>query len=229
MREDVRKLTEDYVGSLLEWGATPKGVYWPNADDLAKRFHVQLTEAGIANSTSERPLRLLDFGCGPGLLLDYLKANQLLERVDYTGVDIVASTVQLAQTRWPDQRFDLRDVREVPYEADAFDACIMCGVFTARPGNSYPEMVEFVRSTLAAVWPSVSNVLVFNTMAKHVDWEREDLFHWPLDEAMAACKALLSRHVRIRMDYGLWESTFVVRKTPTDESSTVPMRWSWKD
>lgn len=226
MRDDVRTVTAVYEESLRKHGAVPQGVYWPSASDLAKRFRLQLVEAGIETASPERRLRVLDLGCGPGLLLDYLEANGWLDRVDYTGVDVVASTIEIARQRWPDRRFDVRDLRDQPYPPEAFDACVMCGVFTGRPGIGYDEMVNLVRSTLSAVWPSVSHCLVFNTMAKHVDWERDDLFHWPLDEAMAVCKADLSRHVRIRLDYGLWETTFVVLRQADIAVGTVPSNWT---
>jgi len=39
--------------------------------------------------------------------------------------------------------------------------------------------------TLKSIWPSVKIGLGFNVMSKHVDWEREDLFHWGFDEVAA--------------------------------------------
>jgi hypothetical protein len=63
-------------------------------------------------------------------------------------------------------------------------------------------------------------------MSKHVDWERDDLFHWPLDEIMAFCKANLSRHVSLRLDYGLWEASAFVRNAPIPRNSRMPGRWS---
>lgn len=225
MREDVKRLTADYESALKRKGIVPEGVFWPNAVDLGTRFEVQLAEAGILSATPSNPLRLLDFGCGPGFLLDYLNENGLLDRVQYTGVDVVESTIAVARSRWPEQRFDCRDVRDEPYPAESFDACVICGVFTGRPGNDYDEMVSFVRSTLASLWSSVTLRLVFNVMSKHVDWERDDLFHWPLDEAMSVCKAEMSRHVRMRLDYGLWEATLTVARFPMQPSGRVPASW----
>jgi hypothetical protein len=62
-------------------------------------------------------------------------------------------------------------------------------------------------------------------MSKHVDWERDDLFHWPLDDIMAFCKRDLSRHVAFRLDYGLWEGATFVRRAPLVAASKTPRRW----
>jgi hypothetical protein len=81
------------------------------------------------------------------------------------------------------------------------------------------------QDTLKAVWPSVTIGLAFNAMSKHVDWERDDLFHWPLDDIMAFCKTDLSRHVRLRLDYGLWEVSTIVLKSPAARLGSVPVGW----
>jgi len=62
-------------------------------------------------------------------------------------------------------------------------------------------------------------------MSKHVDWEREYLFHWPLDDIQAFCKANLSRHVSLRLDYGPWETSVLVRKAPVKRHSKMPPQW----
>jgi hypothetical protein len=164
-------------------------------------------------------------GCGYGLLHDYLTENALIDSVEYTGVDLVAPILREAQARWPDHRFDQRDVREHPYGDEAFDYCIVCGIFMVKPGNSYGDAVAFAESTLKAVWPCVKIGLAFNCMSKHVDWERDDLFHWPLDDIMRFCKREMSRHVSFRLDYGLWESATLVRKTPRRPGVRTPSTW----
>jgi SAM-dependent methyltransferase len=226
MRGDIEQLTGIYSASLAAKGVTPGGVLWPNDQDLATRFEVLLGPIDFARHSAANPVKLLDLGCGPGFLLDYLAENGLLDRVDYTGVDVIETTMQHARRRWPQHRFELRDVRDRPFEADAFDYSVICGVFTVRFHNSHADMEKLVRETLRAVWPSVRFGLGFNVMSKHVDWERDDLFHWPLDDVMAFCKANLSRHVSLRLDYGLWEASALVRNAPLPRRSKMPARWS---
>ena len=225
MRDDIQTLIGHYSETIKERGVVPEGILWPNAPDLAIRFEVLLGGARLDKSTATRPVRLLDLGCGPAFLLDYLAANQADAHVDYTGVDVAEVMIGHARARWPDHRFELRDVRELPFPDEAFDFCIACGVFTARFGNSYRTMVDFAQSTLSAIWKSVQGGLAFNVMSKHVDWERDDLFHWPLDDIMEFCKASLSRHVILRLDYGLWEASVTVLREPVRLTSLVPQPW----
>ena len=170
-------------------------------------------------------MRLLDVGCGLALILDYLKENALLDRVDYTGVDLLDSMLSEARERWPEARFERRDIRDQPFPDDAFDYGVVCGIFTVKHENTYADTVAFAESTLRAAWPSVTIGLGFNSMSKHVDWERDDLFHWPLDDIMTFCKRDLSRHVTFRLDYGLWEVSTLVRKTPLTTAAIVPPAW----
>lgn len=226
MRKDVEKLAARYTASLVTHGVSPKGLMWPNAEDLATRFEVLLGAIDFERYNHANRVRLLDLGCGPGLLLDYLAENKLLDCVDYTGIDIFDATLVEARLRWPAHHFELRDIRDCPFEANLFDYCITCGVFTGRFDVSYFEMEAMAKETLKAIWPSIRIGLAFNVMSKHVDWERDDLFHWPLDDMVAFCKANLSRHVSLRLDYGLWEASAFVLKTPIARSSRVPHAWS---
>jgi SAM-dependent methyltransferase len=226
MRKDVERLSEIYppldaaIGSDLDalgWSTKPS--------DLAARYAILLSPIDFSNYSKDEPLRLLDVGCGFGLLLEYLTANSLLDRVDYTGVDLLDSMLKEARRRWPRHRFDQRDVRDERYDDHEFDYSIACGLFTVKHGNTYHETRAFAQDTLKAIWPSVKLGLAFNAMSKHVDWERDDLFHWPLDDIMAFCKRDLSRHVTFRLDYGLWEAATLVRKEPLPRLSKVPVNW----
>jgi SAM-dependent methyltransferase len=226
MRKDVEKLAARYAASLAAHGVTPKGLLWPNATDLATRFEVLLGGINFERYNSSNRVRLLDLGCGPGLLLDYLAENKLLDWVDYTGIDVLETTLVEARLRWPAHHFEMRDVRDSPFGIDCFDFCIVCGVFTGRFDVTYSEMEAMAQDTLKAIWPSVRIGLAFNVMSKHVDWERDDLFHWPLDDIVAFCKANLSRHASLRLDYGLWEASALVLKSPVARSSRIPRCWS---
>jgi len=198
---------------------------WPDARDLAVQYGALLSAIDFSVYSAQRPLKLLDLGCGLGLLLDWLAENKLLGSVDYTGVDLVEPILETVRRRWPNQRFERLDVREEPFPDDAFDYCIACGIFTVKHGNTYDETLNLAQQTLRAIWSSVSLGLAFNSMSKHVDWERDDLFHWPLDEIMAFCKRDLSRHVTFKLDSGRWDVCTLVHKQPLPRPGKVPHRW----
>jgi SAM-dependent methyltransferase len=225
MRKDLERLGDYYPWPEAHASSGVKRLGWPNARHLATSYATLLSPIDFAHYSPDRRLRLLDLGCGVGFLLDYLQANGLLESVDYTGVDVLNSVLDDARQRWPNARFDRRDVRDEPFDEEAFDYCIACGLFNLKHGNSYPDAVAVAESTMRAVWPSVTIGLGFNSMSKHVDWERDDLFHWPLDEIMAYCKRDLSRHVSFRLDSGLWPVFTLVLKAPRDDTGVLPEGW----
>jgi hypothetical protein len=52
--------------------------------------------------------------------------------------------------------------------------------------------------------------IAFNVMSKHVEWERDDLFHVPFDVLAEFVIADLTRNFVFRNDYGLYEYTTYV-------------------
>jgi SAM-dependent methyltransferase len=223
----MRHIVDRIEARLAERGATPEGLWWPNAEDLAVRYEVFLRP--LLPAPGRPRLALLDFGCGLGFLPDWLAANGLLEAVDYTGLDASATILDQARARWPGLRFVQADALQegvpAPAAGGRYDAVVAIGIFTARFGRGRAEMEAYARATLEALWPAASRCLAFNAMSAHVDWEREDLFHWPLDEAMRFCRARLSRHVAMRTDYGLWEYTCHVWREPARQGGVVPAGW----
>jgi SAM-dependent methyltransferase len=226
MRKDVEILAELFPRHDETYKSDLDVVGWSGmSSDLATRYATLLSGIDFSRYSRSNPLKLLDLGCGVGLLLDYLATNELLERVEYTGIDLADPMLAEVRQRWPAHRFEKRDIRDQPYEKDAFDYCVICGVFIARHRNTYETTLALAQETLKSIWPSVKVGLSFNSMSKHVDWEREDLFHWPLDDIMAFCKRDLSRHVTFRLDYGLWEGSTLVRKAPLLSVTKVPPTW----
>lgn len=68
------------------------------------------------------PYKILDCGCGYGALLDVLPNH-----VDYTGVDISPDLINLANTRYPNNKFIRYDIRYLTALYDqylSFDYCI---------------------------------------------------------------------------------------------------------
>ncbi|MGG5808877.1 class I SAM-dependent methyltransferase [Falsiroseomonas sp. CW058] len=215
---------EDRFATL---GASPQGLWWPNARDLALRYEVMLRPL-LDAQPAQRPT-LLDFGCGAGFLPDWLAANGLLDRVDYTGIDISAPVLAAARARWPGLRFLQADILAAgvpaPLQGGRYDAVLACGIFTCRFANSHAEMLAYAEASLAALWRSTRHGLAFNAMSKHVDWEREDLLHWGADEVMRFCRAQLARHVEMRAAYGLWECSFHVWREARQPESRLPAAW----
>lgn len=210
-------IVRHYENCLANHGATPHGVDWPNGADLAKRFEVML---GVRRPESGEGRRsFLDVGCGPGLLVDYLNATGRAESVDYCGFDMSDAMVRAARDRWPDHRFLCADIRRQPNLLPITDYVVLNGVLTEKRDLSQTDMAMLACELLDVCFSRARIGMAFNVMSTHVDWMRDDLFHWPMDEAVEFATRRLSRHVVVRADYGLYEYTLYVYRQPTDSCS----------
>ena len=203
----ITNCTESYFDRL---GDTALGMGWPNAADAVKRYDVMLDSIRAGGEKS----RLLDFGCGTGHLYEHLVGLGRTD-IDYCGIDLSERFINTCQSKHPAIDFRLADVLSDPDQLPEFDYAVVNGVFTSKCRMTYEEMFQFVQRILTLLYNKCRCGIAFNAMSKQVDWERDDLFHLPLD-AMAdfVCRKL-SRNFVIRNDYGLYEyTTYVYRNEP---------------
>jgi SAM-dependent methyltransferase len=219
----LRAIVAPIEQRFAERGATPQGLWWPNAEDLATRYAVFLRP--LLPEPGDGRLRVLDVGCGLGFLPDWLAANDLLDAVDYTGLDASAAILERARARWPGLRFVQGDPLSRGLPPETFDAVLAIGIFTARFTNTVEGMRAYSEATLEALWPLAARCLAFNAMSRHVEWEREDLFHWAVDDVLHLCRTRLARHVTVSGDYGLWEHTYHVWRAPRRVGGVLPACW----
>lgn len=212
MSNEWSALVTHYERCLERHGPTPKGVDWPNGPDLAIRFHTLL---GLLDAATPEPRPvLLDLGCGPGLLLDYLSATGRLQTVEYRGIDLSPSMVAAARKRWPDRDISCRDVVQDPLPEQSVDYVIMNGVLTEKQTLSHEVMATIAKELIAAAFAAARVGIAFNVMSRHVDWQRPELFHWGFDDLSAFLCERVSRHYAFRSDYGLYEYTTFVWRAP---------------
>lgn len=174
------------------------------------------------------PFTLLDVGCGPGFAIPYLEERFGSTCTGYLGVDVSAPLIAAARGAWPRHAFELRDIVSDPLPAFSHDHVVLNGVVTAKFSLTQAEMEDFATTLLKAAWNSARLSLSFNVMSTHVDWTRDDLFHWPMDSAVAFCTAHLSRHINIIADYGLYEYTVQAFRAARPEPP-VPKGWLRQD
>ena len=77
-------------------------------------------------------------------------------------------------------------LQPAPLPPESVDVVVMNGVLTERQGIPRPRMVELAEALVAAAFRAARHGIAFNAMSRHVDWEREDLFHWGFDEVAGA-------------------------------------------
>lgn len=210
-----RHIITHYESCLAEHGASAKGMDWPNEKDLSTRFDVMLEMINVARQVS-----ILDLGCGVGLLVDHMEKKGVSEHLDYMGIDVSAKMIAAAKHRHPDKNFEIRDILINPLPSGSFDFVIMNGILTEKRGLRFEQMEDYAKALIKTAYDSCNHGLAFNVMSWHVDWQREDLFHWPIDNVVSFMVAECSRDIVMRMDYGLYEYTIYLYRRRASENKS---------
>jgi methyltransferase family protein len=200
-------IVSHYETCLDRYGDSHRGVDWPKADDVQKRHRVMLDV--IRPESQSKKVSLLDFGCGAAHLNEYIRA-QRLDHIEYAGLDLSEKFVSLAQSKFPGNRFFCLDLLEMNALLPVFDYIVLNGVFTEKRELSFDEMLVYFKQLVKRVFDHASIGIAFNVMSKHVDWERDDLFHLPFDTLAEFLTKELTRNFVFRNDYGLYEYTTYV-------------------
>ena len=208
-RQQYRSLVRHYEACLEKHGDSHLGVDWPNAEDAKLRYRVMLD---LIQRSGERPVTLLDFGCGTSGLLDYMREERV-EGVAYSGLDVSPKFIEVARNKYPDVEYFCMDVLDDAGALPNFDYVVMNGVFTEKLALSFETMSELFKQLVGMIFERVDVGLAFNVMTKLVAWERTDLFHMPFDMLAEFLIRDVSRHFLIRSDYGLYEYTAYVYRS----------------
>lgn len=204
-------IVKHYEACLEKFGDTHLGVDWPKPEDAEKRYEIMLDVARFLKARPEKAT-LLDLGCGAGHLLDFIRNTDREQHFHYHGADISPKFVELCQSKFPAVPFQVIDVMTEDAHLGSFDFIVMNGVFTEKRELTFDQMWNYFTSLIEKVFRHANCGIAFNVMSKHVDWERNDLFHVPHDELCAYLVKKLSRNYVIRNDYGLYEYTVYVYK-----------------
>jgi SAM-dependent methyltransferase len=204
-------IAESCEGDLARHGDSYLGVgYTKSANEAAERYALML---GVIRETAE-PLTLLDLGCGLGHLGDAIEANPAWAHVRYTGLDISARYLAEARSRRPDRMFLQMDVLADDADLPVFDYVVLNGVFNYRGAIPFDRMLTYWQDLLVVAFKHARVGLAFNVMSPHVDWERDDLFHLPLDTMSAFVWSQLTRFFVVRHDYRACEYVAYLYRTP---------------
>lgn len=196
---------------LRQHGDSHLGVGYTRTEAEARAQYALML--GVIRETAE-PVHVLDFGCGLAHMLDYIMAEPKLAHLRYSGLDLSETFVAAATRRHP--KADLFRLDALADEAALpdYDYIIINGLFNYRGEIPHDEMFAHWQRLIALAFRHARRGIAFNAMSKHVDWERDDLFHLPFDDMAHFVKANLSRHFVIRHDYPAYEFTTYVYRTP---------------
>ncbi len=87
--------------------------------------------------------KILDYGCGNGRLLNYLKKLP----IDYTGLDNSEKLIKICKEKYPDQKFILHQETKLPFKDETFDEVLPIATLHHIPSKELRQetVAEFSR------------------------------------------------------------------------------------
>lgn len=211
---DYHQIVTYCEGFLDRYGDSHLGVGWTKKKEYADlRYRVMLD---ALRPHWQRPLEILDFGCGLAHLKNYMEDTGI-EGLTYTGLDLSDKFLAASRAKFPETTFLQVDLMQPGAAIPEYDFIFLNGIFNSRGTNSDAEMTDYMQTLLRNVWKFTRKGFAFNLMSKYLDWERDDLFHMPFDPVAAFLDREISRHFVVRHDYGLFEYTVYVYRTPLSD------------
>lgn len=196
-----------YTHKLAQHGETPRGVDWNGTESQVLRFEKLSKILPASGSFS-----LNDLGCGYGALLDHLQGK--LPACSYLGVDVSPDMVQAASQRHAGVAH-ARFITAAEPDRVA-DYGVASGIFNVRLGRTDAEWHDYLQSTLDVLDRTSKLGFSFNCLTSYSDEDkkRDYLYYADPCQLFDLCKRRYARQVALLHDYGLYEFTILVRKTP---------------
>jgi SAM-dependent methyltransferase len=194
---------EIYGTRFKQLGDTPEGFHWRDKATQSLRF-----ERLIVNMRDLECPTICDIGCGTGGLHGHLLDRGINH--SYSGFDIVPEMIEVASTKYPNQRFEqICDISEL--SGELFDYVFCSGVFFIRGESSMASWRDYCFSMIEQMY-NICNISVsFNFLGDWSDWEEENLAYFSMAELHRFCREL-SRFVIVDASYPLFEGTMTVQR-----------------
>lgn len=203
MNDTLARTAEYYSARLREHGPTPRGVDWNSAAAQFTRFE-QLAKV----CERDRAITVLDYGCGYGALLPFLRKNGF--RGKYQGFDVSADMIKTAQNNYArGRRCTFTAVRRALRRADYV---LASGIFNVNVSSSEASWRRHIHKVLDDIDHLAQKGFAFNMITAHVDYKQKGIYYADPCYYFTLCKGKYSRNVALLHDYGLYDFTILVRK-----------------
>ncbi|MBU0672200.1 MAG: class I SAM-dependent methyltransferase [Candidatus Margulisbacteria bacterium] len=202
---DKKKQIDYFEGLLAKHGESFLALDWNSPESQKLRYKI-FKDLFVWGKKSTG-ISILDVGCGFGDLYGYFKAEKLLGRhkIRYTGYDVSAKLLEVAKKKYPDGRFELKDILEERH-LPKFDYVFCSGVFNIRTGATANHL-EFVKEMLLRLYDLANYGIGVNFLSEGAipisvpeDLNSGRYFYFKPEEIMSFCRFISNRFI-IRHDY----------------------------
>lgn len=212
-RDDVRAAVAaahdaHYEPLLAAHGAGALGVGWNSREAQERRFE-QL--ARVLHG-ARAPWSILDYGCGTGDLLRWLRARG--DSCSYTGFDLSARMIDEASTAH--RNADRATFTSDEHGLSPADFVFASGIFNLRFGCTDEHWHDYIVRTVEQLSRLSIRGFAFNLLSSHSDSARkhDDLHYADPAWWLEHCLHRYSTRSAVLHDYDLWDFTVVVRLDP---------------
>jgi SAM-dependent methyltransferase len=196
-----------YAGTFAEFGATARGVDWPDVLTQELRFVQLLKLCDLA-----QPFSLNDFGCGYGALASFLGRRHPDAAVDYAGYDIVPAMIQRGK-----QMHGETEERKFAVAARCLrvaDYTVASGTFNVKLGAVTSAWEGYIEETLRMIDGASLRGFAINFLGPPHPATREisELYRTESTRWVEYCADTFGARTETFDDYGLREFTLYVNK-----------------
>lgn len=140
--------TSHYSSRLAEFGSIPQADSWTSKE--MSTFYYKKATAMFQDYihyqafNPENKLKLLDIGSGNGFYAEYLQKSNLLESIDYTGIEINPKSCKAAQARNLAVNFINDDFAQMKFGFKPFHFITIIGTFSIFDSLSSSETQSYI-------------------------------------------------------------------------------------
>lgn len=202
---DKPKIITYYEDLLSKHGENYLALDWNSRESQKLRY--QIFKELFVYGKKASNISILDVGCGFGDLYGFLKAEGLLSRhrIRYTGYDISSKLLEVARKKYPDAKFELKDILEERH-LPKFDYIFASGVFNIRTTDTGSHL-EFVKSMLLRMYDLGNYGVAVNFLSEGAlpisnpeDLNSGRYYYFKPEEILNFCRFICTRYI-LRHDY----------------------------
>lgn len=200
-------VSDYYTQKVIEFGSSSKGADWNSKESQYLRFEKLCEVIQPGN-----PYSLLDFGCGYGAMVEYLKGINDVNDYSYFGYDISLKMIEIANLSFANMS-NVKFSENMPEHE--FDYAIASGVFNVKHNLvGDQEWLDYILHTLNILNKIAEKGFSFNALTKYSDLihMKNHLYYADPLFLFDYCKQNFSSQVALLHDYKLYEFTILVRR-----------------
>ena len=194
-----------YEELYAQYGDDPRSLSGRDRETQAERFFRIVRGLELQDA----PASLHEIGCGLGDFGEYL--GERYPQVVYSGSDVAPKFVDACRARYPQSKFELRDVAETVPD-DRYDYVTLSGTFNIRLSQSPEDWERFAFEMLRSMYAMCRKAISANFLTSYSDpaYRREDLHYQDERRLTDFAVGELSRYFTLDLGGPLYESTLTV-------------------